>query len=124
MNAYKAYRQTQVETASPERTLALLMEGALSRMRKGITLLEQGKRAEAAGPLTRAADIIMELERTLRPEVAPDLCRDLAHLYQFITFRLTRAATGDVKAARDAEQAFTPIADGFIAAINQMSSGR
>ena len=124
MNAYKAYRQTQVETASPERTLALLMEGALSRMRKGITLLEQGKRAEAAGPLTRAADIIMELERTLRPEVAPDLCRDLAHLYQFITFRLTRAATGDIKAARDAETAFTPIADGFIAAINQMTGGR
>jgi len=124
MNAYRAYRQTQVETASPERTLALLVEGALSRIRKGITLLEQGKRADAAGPLTRAADIVMELERTLRPDVAPDLCRDLANLYQFVTFRLTRAATGDLKAARDAEVAFAPIAEGFIGAIEKTKAGR
>jgi len=124
MNAYRAYRQTQVETASPERTLALLLEGALSRMRKGVALLEQGKRADAAGPLTRAADIVMELERTLRPDVAPELCRDLAHLYQFITFRLTRAATGDLKAAKEAEIAFAPIAEGFLAAIEQTQGRR
>ena len=40
------------------------------------------------------------------------------------SFRLSRAATGDLKAARDAEVAFTPIADGFLAAIEQVKGRR
>lgn len=124
MNAYRRYAQTQVETASPERTLSMLLEGALSRIRTGISALEGGRRLEAVTPLTRAADIVVELERTLRADVAPELCAQLAELYQFTALRLTKAAArGDVKAAREAEQAFAPIADAFREALAQRGAG-
>ncbi len=114
MNAYRRYAQTQVETASPEKTLSMLLEGALVRIRNGISLLEKGRRYEAVAPLTKAGDIVVELERTLRPDAAPELCQQLAELYRFIALRLTQAAAkGDLKLAREAEKVFVPVVEGF-----------
>jgi flagellar protein FliS len=114
MNAYRRYAQTQVETASPEKTLSMLLEGALTRIRNGIALLEKGRRFEAVAPLTKAGDIVIELERTLRPDVAPELCQQLAELYRFVALRLTQsAAKGDLKLAREAEKVLSPVVEGF-----------
>jgi flagellar protein FliS len=113
----RAYQTTQVATASPERILLLLLESALGRMQRGVELQAQGTQREATELFVKASDIVLELERTLRPDHAPELCRQLADLYQFIVFRLTRAAAGDKVAASEAQAAFLPIVEGFRDAI-------
>ena len=109
----RAYQATQVATASPERILLLLLDSAAGRIRRGIDLQSEGKQRDAAELFVKANEIVLELERTLRPQFAPELCRQLADLYQFVVFRLTRAAAGDNKAATEAETAFLPILEGF-----------
>jgi flagellar protein FliS len=118
MNAYHKYAQTQVETASPERTLIMLLEGALKRIQSGIQLLEAGQRRDGVYALTKATDIVLELERTLRPQYAPELCEQLSSVYQFVVLRLTQAAAGaDPGPAQEAEVALAPIVDGFREAV-------
>ena len=118
MNAYHKYAQTQVETASPERTLIMLLEGAQKRIQVGIQMLEAGHRRDGVYSLTKATDIVLELERTLRPEHAPELCEQLSSIYQFVVLRLTQAAAAaDPVPAQEAEVALTPIVDGFREAI-------
>ncbi|MFM2151903.1 MAG: hypothetical protein RL199_338 [Pseudomonadota bacterium] len=109
----RAYQSTQVATASPERVLLLLLESAAGRMRRGIELQSEGKQREATELFVKANDIVLELERTLRPQYAPELCQQLAELYQFVVFRLTRASAGDKQAATEAEVAFLPIVEAF-----------
>jgi len=114
MNSYtRAYQTTQVATASPERTLLLLLEGAAQRIRQGIELQADGKQRDATVFFTKATDIVLELERTLRPQYAPELCQQLADLYQFVVFRLAKASAGDKKAGTEAESALLPIVEGF-----------
>jgi flagellar protein FliS len=114
MNAYRRYAQTQIQTASPERTLMMLLEGALARIRQGIEQLEAGNRRDGVHAITKASDIVLELERTLRPEVAPELCQQLASIYQFAVLRLTHAAaSGETESAVEAEAALVPVVEGF-----------
>jgi flagellar biosynthetic protein FliS len=109
----RANQSTQVATASPERVLLLLLESAAGRIRRGIELQTDGKQREATELFVKANDIVLELERTLRPQHAPELCVQLAEIYQFVVFRLTRASAGDTKAAAEAEVAFLPIVEAF-----------
>jgi len=109
----RAYQSTQVATASPERVLLLLLESAAGRIRRGIELQADGKQRDATELFVKANDIVLELERTLRPQHAPELCQQLAEIYQFVVFRLTRASAGDKNAAGEAEVAFLPIVEAF-----------
>ena len=53
--------------------------------------------------LTRAQNIVLEMQNALRPEVAPELCEQMAALYGFIYRRLVEANVNkDVKAVDDA----------------------
>src|SRR5258708_24688136 len=109
IGAYR-YRTLQSETASPQRLLVLLFEAALKHARAGAQALEKGDRAAAVPSLTKASDIVAELEATLDPTHAPALCANLSSVYRFVATRLTSAAiTGSAKAAREAERAFAPI---------------
>ncbi len=120
MNALHRYKSTQNETASRERLMVLLFEAALKHMRTGAQALAGGRRAEATTSLSKASDIVAELEATLDPRHAPELCKNLSSVYRFVCTRLTSAAiSGSLEAAQDAERAFAPIAEAFVTAVAQ-----
>jgi len=114
MTAARRYVSVQTATASKERTMVLLFEAVLRHMRTGARLLESRDRRAAALVLEKACQIVLELQATLKPDVAPKLVADLAEIYTFTAARLCRAiASGEVNDVRQAERAFAPIADGF-----------
>ncbi len=91
VNQNKAYIETQILTARPEQLTLLLLDGA-------IRFAEQAKGHLAASNfdgsyqcLSKAEQIAMELLNSLRPENAPDLCRQQASLYLFIYQKLVEA---------------------------------
>ena len=85
------YLKAKVLTATPEQLQLMLYDGA-------IRFAEQGKLALAARTfdksfeaLTRAQDIVSQLKRGLRPDVSPEVCANLARLYDFAHGRLVQA---------------------------------
>ncbi|MBI5494551.1 MAG: flagellar protein FliS [Deltaproteobacteria bacterium] len=114
MRGSTAYTRVQNETASRERLLVLLLQAACRHLDTAARALEAGRRAEAAAPLGRCMDIITELLATLDSAAAPELCRQLADVYQFTLHRITLAlASGNATAAREALRVVQPVADAF-----------
>ncbi|MCL1790425.1 MAG: flagellar export chaperone FliS [Peptococcaceae bacterium] len=76
------YKQTAVETASPEKLVVMLYNGALKFLNKGEKALLAETFEEANEALTRALDIVVELNATLNLE-AGEIAVHLRDLYNF-----------------------------------------
>ncbi|WP_088228628.1 flagellar export chaperone FliS [Desulfosporosinus sp. FKB] len=83
-NPYSAYRQTSVATASPEKLLLMLYDGAIRFLNQARASMEQDDFEAANKWLGKLQDIFMELNMTLdmnQGEVAYNL-RKLYEFYQ------------------------------------------
>jgi flagellar protein FliS len=120
MSYANAYKKTQAETASPQRLMALLFQAALRHIREGAQGLETKQIADCRTHFSKASAIVTELARTLDPQKSPELAAELGPLYLFVSRRLYMANLKyDVKAAREAERVFAPIAEAFSQAVAQ-----
>jgi flagellar secretion chaperone FliS len=117
-NPYKAYQQTQVTTAKPEKILLMLYEGAIkfnkiskakmlevarlkaeiensTRVVKIATTEEREHLAKAVAAkgthISKTMAIISELMNTLDHEVGGQLAMDLENLYMFMMDKLIEA---------------------------------
>jgi len=125
MLSLKRYGEVRSQTSSKEQILAQLLEGALAYLRTGRAALDEKRPLEAAKPLLKATAIVNQLMATLDRRVAPDLSENIGKVYAFVCQRLLEASTkSDAKAAAEAEQAFTPIAEGLLEAIRRETVGR
>jgi flagellar biosynthetic protein FliS len=123
MTRANAYKNVQATTASKERLMALLFEAALRHIRHGRSALEKKDRTAFFTAMEKASAIVIELQCTLKPEVAPELCEQLKDIYGFVVGRLLQAATtGNPTFITDAERAFAPVADAFIQAAAQVAA--
>jgi flagellar secretion chaperone FliS len=121
----RRYAQSQNETASPERLMVLLFEAALRHMRAAMEALRSGRAGDANTALSKATDIVVELDATFDRRRAPDLADNLGVVYQFVCGRLLTASTKrDPTLVREAEQAFFPVADAFATAVRQLAAER
>ena len=124
MIAAKRYGVRNTTAVSKEQLLALLFEAALASIRQGRAALEEERPVDAGKPLLKASNIVHQLLSTLNPEVAPELCKNLSRTYLFVWQRLIQASVKrDAVAAREAEQAFTPVADGFLQVLRGERAG-
>jgi flagellar secretion chaperone FliS len=89
--AAQQYLRTKVLTATPEQLQLMLYDGAIRFCEQGKIALEQKKFDQSYTALSRAQNIIMELTSSLRHQIAPDLCRQLASLYNFVYRKLIEA---------------------------------
>lgn len=90
-NAYQKYKDSSVQSASREKLLLMLYEGAIRYTRKAIQACEAKDIAERGMNIGKAFDIVMELNNTLNHEVGGDISKNLEQLYMFITDKLTQA---------------------------------
>ena len=125
MNATRRYAQAQNETASPERLMVLLFEAALRHMRAGAAALDSGRPADANPALTRATEIVAHLDATFDQARFPKLAESLGPVYRFVCQQLLSGnLRSDPALVRQAEQAFTPVADAFSTAVHRLSVER
>ena len=81
----------------------MLYDGAIRFCRQARDAVQQKDIESSYNLLTRAQNIVLEMENALRPEVAPELCEQMSSLYGFIYRRLVEANVNkDVKAVDDA----------------------
>ncbi|MDI6813078.1 MAG: flagellar export chaperone FliS [Desulfitobacteriaceae bacterium] len=89
-NPYGMYHQTSIITASPEKLLLLLFDGAIKRVRQAAVALGDQDWEKAHVLLLRIQDIFSELENTLNPE-AGELASNLGALYAFYRQEVVKA---------------------------------
>lgn len=101
-NGSDAYLRTKVMTAKPAELRLMLLDGALrftEQARQGYA----SKDFELAYNGTRRAQaILLELVTSLRHDIAPELCKNVAAVYTFLYTSLVKASmTKDISAVDD-----------------------
>lgn len=87
-NPYKKYQTTQVMTASREKILLMLYEGAIRFTKQAKVAMEQRKVAEKGTYISKATAILSELMATLDFKTGGQLAVDLENLYVFMIDKL------------------------------------
>jgi len=87
-NPYKKYQQTQVTTASREKILLMLYEGAIRFTKQAKAAMDAGKVAEKGTFISKATAILSELMATLDFKAGGQLAVDLENLYVFMIDKL------------------------------------
>lgn len=86
------YFRTKVLTASPEELRMLLLDGCVRFLRDGRAGIEARDYEKAYEGCSQAKAIIMELMSCLRPEIAPELCKNLNALYTYVYSLITQGS--------------------------------
>ena len=87
-NPYRKYQKTQVTTASREKILLMLYEGAIRFVKQAKAAMAAGKIAEKGTYVSKATAILSELMATLDFKVGGELAADLENLYVFMIDKL------------------------------------
>jgi len=120
MSRFSAYTKANVSTSSAPQIMISLFQAALRNMRCSAGAFERGDYQTGSVMAEKAAAIVLGLQGTLKPEIAPDLCEKLSELYTFVACRLGMAGTKlSSQHVLEAEQVFTPIAEAFVEAASQ-----
>ena len=87
-NPYSQYQKTQVTTASREKVLLMLYEGAIRFTKHAQAAMKQKKIAEKGKFISKATAILSELMATLDFKAGGQLAVDLENLYVFMIDKL------------------------------------
>ncbi|MFK8138285.1 MAG: flagellar export chaperone FliS [Bdellovibrionales bacterium] len=117
----KKYKDTSIQSASREKILLLLYEGAIKFTKRAILAVEKGDIAERGTNIGRAYDIVLELNNTLDHNVGGELSEQLEQLYMYITDQFTQAnISGDRANLDNALKILQTLNDGWIQAVEQL----
>jgi flagellar protein FliS len=122
-NAYQKYKSTQVISASKEKLLLMMYEGAIKFTKLAIKAADEKNVPERCTNIGRAFDIVLELNNTLDHKVGGKIAMDLEQLYMFITDQYTKAnMSGDSKPLNEALKILETLYDGWKVAVEKLKS--
>ncbi len=120
-SAYQKYKQTSVQSASREKLLLMLYEGAIRFMKQALIAIDAKDIAGRGMNIGRAFDIVNELNNTLNHEAGPEIAKNLEQLYMFINEQLTKSnATGQKKPLEDALKIMEKLYSGWVEALEKL----
>jgi len=96
MNAYTAqatqnYQRTQVGTASPEKLVLMLYDGAVRKLNLACTELLKGNDTEFNIQVVKVQKIVSELMMALDHESGEEVAKNLARIYEYMLRQLALA---------------------------------
>lgn len=120
-NPYQKYKATAVTSASREKLLLMMYEGAIKFAKKAATACEQKQIAERGFNIGKTYDIVMELANTLDHSVGGDIAKNLEQLYMYILDQLTKSnISGDPAPIRNAIKILETLHEGWAGAIEKL----
>ncbi|MGZ5280220.1 MAG: flagellar export chaperone FliS, partial [Pseudobdellovibrionaceae bacterium] len=118
---YQKYKTTSIQSASPEKLLLMMYEGAIKFTKLAIKSAEEKKVAERCVNIGRAFDIVLELNNTLDHKVGGEIAARLEQLYMFITEQYTKAnVTGDPEPLKASLKILENLYEGWKQAIEKL----
>ncbi|MGZ3769188.1 MAG: flagellar export chaperone FliS [Bdellovibrio sp.] len=120
-NAYQKYKTTSVQSASREKILLMLYEGAIKFTKLAIKAAEEKKIADRGINIGRAFDIVMELNNTLDHKVGGDIAVQLEQLYMFMMDQYTKGnITGNPEPLKSNLKLLQTLYDGWVQAVEKI----
>ena len=117
-SGYSKYKKTAVESASKEKLLLMLYEGAIRFLKRAIMACENKDVPGRCENIGKAYDIILELMNTLDFKVGGEVAENLEQLYMFMTEELTRAnLTGKVDHLKNVLKIMETLYEGWKEAV-------
>jgi flagellar protein FliS len=108
--------ETDVQSASPHRLVAMLFDGAFDAMNQAVAAIQAGNTELKGRSLSRAVRILDEGLRAGLDLSAGQLATDLRELYGYVCMRLTRANLhSDVAAIEECQRLLTPVREAWSA---------
>ncbi len=116
MNQYQA---NHIETASPEKILIMLYDGAIRFCRQAIQAMDAGDKEVQNEKITRTMAIVAEFATSLDHEIGGEIATNLDALYMFMIRELTRAnITKDRQALESVENLLSGLRDTWVEAAD------
>jgi flagellar protein FliS len=123
-NAARAYFQTKVNTTTQEELVILLFEAAIRFLQQAKEKIEEKKYAEKGILISRALDIISELDASLNIEKGGEIAKNLHSLYYYCQTRLLVANMNmDCKIIDEVIQILKKIGSAFAEIIEKNRPG-
>ena len=118
-NAMSAYTQTKthsgVESATPSRLIAMLLDGALERVAKAQGHMERGELAEQGEVIGKVIDIVASLDSYLDHDKGGEVSKTLEALYDYIVRQLYQAnLKNDVSVLEEVASLLTEVRAGWV----------
>jgi flagellar protein FliS len=118
-----AYMENAIQSASPVELVRLMYEVALQSVGRARRCLREGDPEGRSREISRAHAIVTELAFALDHEVAPELGRNLAELYDYIGRRLLEAHTAQDEAPlEEVTRLLSTLLDGWMQVEQQMAA--
>ena len=90
-DAAQSYRRNAILTASPEKLVVLLYDGAIRFLDRGRQAIENGNVAGAGEAISRAFAVVSELRSALDHDKGGEVAGHLESLYAFVQDRIIQA---------------------------------
>lgn len=120
-NPYQKYKTTAVQSASREKILLMLYEGAIKFTKLAILACDQKKIADRGMNIGRAYDIIMELNNTLDHKIGGDISKNLESLYIFMLDQYTKSnISGNPEPLKSNLKMLETLYQGWIQAVEKL----
>ena len=120
-NAYQKYKKTSVQSASREKLLLMMYEGAIKFVKKAMIACEKNDLADRGLYIGKAYDVILELNNTLDHDLGGEVAVNLEQLYMFMTDQLTKAnIEGKVEPLEEVLKLLTTLYDAWKQAVEQL----
>jgi flagellar protein FliS len=117
------YQAVQIRTSSPGELLLALYDGLYKFLQIAKHAIRNRKVARAGEAISRAHAIISELYGSLDHAAYPELCKNLARLYDFCLRRLTYANRHrDVDVIDEIMRALTPVREANREAVKRVAA--
>lgn len=124
-NAYQKYKTTSIQSASREKLLLMMYEGAIKFTKLAIQAADEKRIADRGINIGRAYDIVMELNNTLDHKVGGDISKNLEQLYMYMTELFTKAnLTGDPTPLREVLKLLETLYQGWAQAVEQLKKNQ
>ncbi len=120
-NPYQKYKTTAVQSASREKILLMLYEGAIKFTKLAIKACEEKKIAERGYNIGRAYDIVMELNNTLDHKIGGEISKNLESLYIFMMGQYTKSnISGDPIPLKSNQKMLETLHEGWVQAVEKL----
>jgi flagellar protein FliS len=122
-NAASKYKTTSIQSASKEKILLMLYEGAIKFIKLAIQGVEKKSVKDKCENIGRAYDIILELNNTLDHKVGGDVSARLEQLYQFMIEQLIKAnIENNTESLKTVQKLLETLYEGWVQAIQKLKN--
>jgi len=112
--AYNAYKENEVYTASKIKLVVMLYDGAIKNLKLAEIAINEKNIEKTNEYIKKAQDIIIEFMNTLNFEQGGQIASDLYKLYDYLYYKLVRANIDkDIDAIREVKRFLEELRDAW-----------